>query len=175
MNICIFCSAYVTDEKYAKPAIDIATLLGQGGHNLVWGGSNVGLMKTVADAFKANGGRIYGVSLEAYRYKMHADADEMMIAKNLGERKAAMLQKADTIIALPGGIGTLDEITDVLELKKQDFHHKPIIILNSDGFYEGLRMQLSKMESEGFLPKPLAELIAFIDTPEAIRKHIKFG
>lgn len=151
----------------------MAGLLAKAGHNLVWGGSDVGIMNTVADAFQTNGGKIYGVSLEAYRAKIRKNADDMMVAKDLGERKAAMLSKSDAVIMLPGGIGTLDEVTDVLELRKQAHHNKPIIILNTDGFYNGLATQLERMNKEGFIPQPLIELVAFYKTPAEVIRQIR--
>ena len=172
MNICIFCSAYVLDKKYTEPAKELAGLLAKAGHNLVWGGSDVGIMNVVADAFQGNGGKLYGVSLEAYKHKMRQQADEMVVAKDLGTRKAAMLSKSDVILVLPGGIGTLDEVTDVLELRKQGHHDKPIIILNTDNFYGGLRQQLNQMANEGFIPLPLDKLIMFAATPNEVLKQI---
>lgn len=85
----------------------------------------------------------------------------MIIAKDLGERKELLLARSDAIIALPGGVGTLDEVTDFIELKKQGAHIKPIVILNVAGFYDGLKLQLAKMKSDGFLHKPLEQLVHF--------------
>jgi len=174
MNICVFCSAYVDDPKYVKPAAELARLIGTSHHNLVWGGSYVGLMKVMADGVRQSGGKLFGVSLEVYKNKLLKDADEMTIAKDLGARKAAMLAKSDASIVLPGGIGTLDEVTDLLELKKQNHHQKPIVLLNTDNFYEGLRIQLIKMEAENFLPLKLSDLVTFVDTPqEALRTALR--
>lgn len=167
MNICIFCSAYVTDETYVRPAMRLAGLLAENGHDLVWGGSDTGLMHEVADTFQKHGRKLFGVSLLAYKAIARKNADKMVVAENLGDRKALMLEKSDAVIALPGGIGTLDEITEVLELRKQSSHNKPVVILNTDGFYDGLWKQLNRMEKEGFIPVPLDGLIHLADTPEA--------
>lgn len=93
------------------------------------------------------------------------DADEMIIAKDLSERKKLLLEKSDAIVVMVGGIGTLDEATEVLELKKHGAHNKPIVFLNTDNFYGGLKSQLEKMEREGFLPKRLSELTYFAAAP----------
>lgn len=109
------------------------------------------------------------------------NADEMIIAKTLGERKAGMLERADVIVVLPGGLGTLDEATEVLELKKQHHHDKPVIILNTAGFYDGLKFQLKRMSDEGFLKmnerngirsKTLDQFVSFVDTSQQVTRAI---
>jgi uncharacterized protein (TIGR00730 family) len=102
----------------------------------------------------------------------HKDADEMIIEKDLGTRKATMLKRSDALVVLVGGIGTLDEITEVLELKKHGTHNKPIVILNTENFYEGLKVQLQKMKDDGFINKALDDLIYFADTPKEVVEHI---
>ncbi|MFI5777621.1 TIGR00730 family Rossman fold protein [Nocardia sp. NPDC051570] len=164
MDICVFLSAAELDERYTGPAREFAELIGKGGHTLVWGGSNVGLMKVVADRVQATGGRLVGVSVEFLQNKARDNADEMIIAADLAERKAQLLARADAVVVMVGGTGTLDEATDILELKKHGLHEKPIVLLNTAGFYDGLRQQLERMAAEGFLPRPLAELIHFADT-----------
>jgi uncharacterized protein (TIGR00730 family) len=90
-----------------------------------------------------------------------ADADEMLFADDLAERKALLLARSDAVVVMAGGMGTLDEVTEILELKKHGLHDKPVALLNTAGFYDGLMLQLRRMEEEGFLPVPLAEL-AFV-------------
>lgn len=172
-NIAVFCSANELAEKYMRAAEEFAGLIARNGYNLVWGGSNTGVMKLVASTVQENGGKIIGVSLVAYRHKLRESADEMIIEKTLGERKATMLLRSDAIVALVGGIGTLDEITEIIELKKQDHHKKPIVILNTQHFYDGLREQLDKMEREGFLTKKLEEFLYFANTPTEAIDYIK--
>lgn len=91
---------------------------------------------------------------------------------DLAERKAELLARADAIVVLVGGLGTLDEVTEVLELKKHNLHDKPVVVLDTEGFYDGLRTQLRRMDEEGFLPRPLAELITFADTPAEVFAHL---
>ena len=173
MNIAVFCSAYVNDEEYVAPAGRLAWLIGSQGHSLVWGGSHVGIMKVIADGVRQHGGKIYGVSVEAYKHRAHKNADEMIIAKDLGERKAAMLAKSDALIVLPGGLGTLDELTEVLELKKQAHHNKPVAILNINGFYDGLLAQLTKMHREGFIPLDISKLVYFANDPDTVMRYLR--
>jgi len=159
VKICVFLSAADLDERYTTAAAEFATLLGAGGHTLVWGGSDTGLMKVVADGVRAAGGRLVGVSVEFLRAKARVDADEMLFAADLAERKALLLAGCDAIVVMVGGLGTLDEATEILELRKHGFHRKPVVLLNTAGFYDGLARQLERMDADGFLPVPSAELI----------------
>jgi len=163
LNVCVFCSAAELDAVYTESAREFAELIGSRGHSLVWGGSNVGLMKVVADGVQKSGGRLIGISVEFLESKARSDADEMIVTANLAERKALLLERADAVAILVGGTGTLDEATDILELKKHGMHAKPVVLLNTAGYYDGLRRQLARMEAEGFLPVPLSELVAFAD------------
>jgi uncharacterized protein (TIGR00730 family) len=167
VNVCVFCSANELADKYVAPARRLAQLIAEHGHNLVWGGSNTGVMKTMADGVQAGGGKIHGVSVEILKQRARPDADEMVIAKDLGERKAMMLARSDVIVVLPGGLGTLDELSEILELRKHGAHEKQVIVLNTHGFYDGLKLQLDRMSAEGFITRPLSEYIAYADTPEA--------
>jgi uncharacterized protein (TIGR00730 family) len=173
MNIAVFCSANDQEERYTAPARRLAELIARGGHTLVWGGSNKGTMKTVADAVQAGGGKIVGISMELLRAHARPNADEMLIMPTLGERKTELLKRADAIVVLPGGIGTLDEITEVLELKKHRQHDKPVVFLSAEGFYTPLKQQFERMEQEGFLSRPLPEMLAFVDTPEEAMRYIE--
>jgi uncharacterized protein (TIGR00730 family) len=165
MHIGVFLSAADLDERYTRPAREFAELIGSGGHVLVWGGSDTGLMKVVADGVRETGGRLVGVSVEFLRDWARKDADEMVIAKDLAERKALLLARSDALVVMAGGMGTLDEATEILELRKHGLHDKPIVFLNTAGFYDGLALQLKRMEDDGFLPVALAGLAAFAEEP----------
>lgn len=161
MNIGVFLSAADLGKQYTEPAREFGRLLGDGGHTLVWGGSESGLMKVVADAVQEAGGRLVGVSVVFLQDKARAGADEMVVTADLAERKAELLRRSDAIVVMVGGTGTLDEATEILELKKHGLHGKPVVLLNSGGFYDGLELQLRRMDAEGFLPLPLSELVHF--------------
>jgi uncharacterized protein (TIGR00730 family) len=184
MNVAVFCSAKDLENKYSKPAKKLAELLAEAGHTLVWGGSDVGLMKLMADGVQQGGGKIIGMSLEYYHHNARKNADEMIVSKTLGERKAALLEHSDIIVTLVGGFGTLDEITEILELKKQQHHDKMSIVLNTDGFYDGLKMQLERISDEGLVTlrergvhstRPLSDFVQFVDTPEEVMQLIGEG
>ncbi|MFF0224697.1 TIGR00730 family Rossman fold protein [Streptomyces sp. NPDC004629] len=173
MNICVFLSAADLDDRYTRPARDFATLIGKGGHTLVWGGSDVGLMKVVADGVQEAGGRLLGVSVEFLSAKARRDTDHMVIAKDLAERKRLLLEKADAVVIMVGGTGTLDEATEILELKKHGHTDKPVVLLNTAGFYDGLKEQFRRMETEGFLPRPLSDLVFFAQEPVGAMAYLE--
>ena len=173
MNIGVFLSAADLGEQYTVPAKEFGRLIGEGGHSLVWGGSESGLMKVVADAVQASGGRLIGVSVEFLQDVARKDADEMVVARDLAHRKAELLLRSDAVVVMVGGTGTLDEATEILELKKHGMHTKPVVVLNSAGFYDGLEQQFRRMESEGFLPLPLADLVHFAEDGAAALGYLQ--
>ena len=173
MKICVFLSAADLDERYTRPAREFAELLGKGGHTLVWGGSESGLMKVVADGVQASGGRLVGVSVTFLAASARADADEMVIAADLAERKRLLLEKSDAVVIMVGGTGTLDEATEILELKKHGHTDKPVVLLNTAGFYDGLKTQFRRMEDEGFLPVPLTDLVFFAEEPVGAMAYLE--
>ncbi|MFE2598153.1 TIGR00730 family Rossman fold protein [Streptomyces sp. NPDC059396] len=173
MNICVFLSAADLDERYTRPAREFAELIGKGGHTLVWGGSDSGLMKVVADGVQETGGRLVGVSVDFLGEFTRPGADEMVIAKDLAERKALLLAKSDAVVIMVGGTGTLDEATEIMELKKHGLHTKPVVLLNTAGFYDGLKQQFRRMDEEGFLPVPLADLVFFAEDGVGALAHLE--
>ena len=173
MNVTVFCSAANVGETYTNSARELATMIARDGHTLVWGGSDKGTMKVIADAAQHAGGKIVGISVELLKANARPNADEMIITKDWSERRALLSERGDVIVVLPGGFGTLDEVTEVLEFKKQKLHDKRIIFLNTDGFYEGFRTQLERMDREGFLPRKLSEFADFVDTPQEAMRLIE--
>ena len=180
MKICVFCSAQDVPENYKKAAHALGTLLGKNGHDLVWGGTDRGLMHEVAAGVREGGGKLIAVSTELVKHKIHKSPDEAVITKSLGERKAVMLERADVLIALVGGIGTLDEITEVIELRRHSTHDKLVIVLDTDGFYDGFQAQLQRMDAEGFFldmdkreVEGLENLVFFAKAPEEAVRYIE--
>ncbi|MCL4364394.1 TIGR00730 family Rossman fold protein [Patescibacteria group bacterium] len=171
-TICVFCSANDVAVKYVKDAQKLAKLMVKNGYDLVWGGSDKGLMKVMADGVQKSGGKIIGISVEMLRHSSRLNADEMVITKDLPSRKSLMLKRSQAIVLLVGGTGSLDEVTEVLEYKKHDLHKKPIVILNTAKFYDGLKQQFIRMKKEGFIKKELSELLYFADTPQDAIKYI---
>jgi len=170
--IAVFCSSKELDEKYTEPAKEFARLIVEKGYHLVFGGSDTGLMKIVAGEVKKTGGKVVGISLKVFHHLAKKDADEMIVAEDLGHRKDLMLERSDAVAALVGGLGTLDELVHIAELKKQKHHNKPIIVLNTDNFYEGLKLQFEKMEEDGFNQFKMDDYVKFADTPEEAIDYI---
>ncbi len=129
-------------------------------------------MKVMADSVQEAGGKIYGVTMEMLKESRRMNADEMIIARDLPERKKLLLKKSDAIILLVGGIGSLDEVTEILEYKKHNVHNKPMVVLNTDNFYEGLEKQFTRMKKDGFLPKKNEKLLFFADSPSQAIEYI---
>jgi uncharacterized protein (TIGR00730 family) len=177
MKICVFLSAADLDGRYTDAARELGRLIAQRGHTLVWGASDVGLMKVLADAVHDAGGRLVGVSVDflADRARPLQPPDRLTVAADLAERKALLLAESDAIVIMVGGTGTLDEATEILELRKHGLHDKPVVLLNTDGFYDGLRQQLTRMDSEGFLPVPMQDLVSFVDEPALVLAAVERG
>lgn len=171
--VAVFCSGQDNIKlKYTNPAEHFISLLAQNKYDFVWGGSNKGMMGMMASAAKLAGCKIIGISLRHYEPNVKQDADEMTIVETLAERKTMMLEKSDAIIAFIGGLGTVDEITEIMELKRQKKHNKPLVVLNTDNFYAGAKALFKKMKNEGTIKDNLEELIYFAKTPEEAMDYI---
>lgn len=171
-NVCVFLSANDLEEKYVEPAKEFGRLLAQNHFGLVYGGSDKGLMKVVADTVQKAGGKVIGITVEMMKHFAKKNVDEMLVANDLPERKKLMAEKSDATVVMAGGLGTLDEATELIELKVHGLYPKPIIFLNTVGFYDELYSQLCKMETEGFLVKRLDELVMFYKTPKEVIDYL---
>ncbi|HEY4513741.1 MAG TPA: TIGR00730 family Rossman fold protein [Candidatus Paceibacterota bacterium] len=173
MNITVFCSQYDVADKYKETAKEFAELLATGGHTLVWGCGDEGLMHIIADAAQSGGARIVGVIREEIKEKAFKTADEVIIVPNAYEMNLGLIERGDAIVSLVGGIGTLNELTEVIRMRKNGKHNKPLVIVNTDNFYGGLKGQLEKMHSEGFLTENVMDAIYFADTPTDAMSYIE--
>ncbi|MEZ4819370.1 MAG: TIGR00730 family Rossman fold protein [Bdellovibrionota bacterium] len=165
-KIAVYLSAVTENKHYVSITQSLGELIVQSGYGLVFGGSGVGLMKVLADTVLDQGGYVSGVSVKVLQDSAMQNLSELTIAQDLHERKTLMREKADAYIALPGGNGTLDEITQVIEERKLGIHDKPVVVINADGFYDGLHMQYKTMQSQGFLSGQVDDLVIFVTTPE---------
>ncbi len=171
-NYCVFCSASETvDAKFMAVAAQLGEQIAQQRGTLVYGGGHVGLMGTLARAVRQNGGSVVGVSIDAFEQMglSHAAVSELLVTRTMAERKQVMIDRADAFIALPGGFGTLDELTEVLTLKQLDFHRKPVVILNIDGVYNPLLTLFEQMVRQNFT-RPAHRDLFFVaeDVPAAM-------
>lgn len=154
MTICVFASSSSRiDNEYATSAASLGMLLAQAKMNVVYGGGGIGLMGKLADAVIENGGRITGVIPSFMKDEGwdHSAVTKMIVTSDMGERKKQMFAMADAIVALPGGVGTLEELTEALTLKQLGLYKGPIIILNTLNFYKSFIDFLEHMISGHFL------------------------
>lgn len=154
MRIAVFCaSAEQVDQVYIEDARKLGTRIGELGWHLIYGGTNIGLMKEIAAATIANQGEVTGIIPECiYRRGVGArDLNHLIIAPDMKERKHLLREHADAFIALPGGWGTLEEITEVITLKQLGMHQKPILFLNTAGFYDKLLEFIGIIRQQGFV------------------------
>lgn len=171
-HITVFCaSSNHVDSRFTKVAERMGYQLANRNITLVYGGGDVGLMGIMARAVHANGGRVVGVipyalrSMEGVAYEV---ADELIMTDTMRERKAKMYERADAFVALPGGIGTLEEFMEVITLKKLGYHDLPITLVNTDGFYDRLLELFSEMIDSQFLSETEPALFEAVSEPEAI-------
>lgn len=163
MRVTVFLSSNTVPDRYADAARELGRLLGEAGHTVVWGGTDLGLMKVVVDAVEAGGGKSSGVSVRFLKQYVRPDAT-MVVTEDLAERKRALLD-TDAVVVLPGGTGTLDEATDAVEMRRHGMLAAPLVVLDVDGFWDGLREQLRRMDAEGFLNVHLDEVARFVERP----------
>jgi uncharacterized protein (TIGR00730 family) len=153
-RICVFCGASGgRDPLYVEVATAVGTDLANRGIELVFGGGRLGLMGAVADAALAAGGRVTGVIPAGLvdRELAHHGVDDLRIVGTLHERKAVMAELADAFLALPGGLGTLEELAEVLSWAQLDLHAKPIGALDVNGYFGPLVAFLDHATAEGFI------------------------
>ena len=152
-KIGIFCSASENiDKMYFDSARQIGEWMGKAGKTLIYGGANLGLMECVARAVKENGGTVIGVVPAKLEEKGSVSTllDEVIHTRNLSDRKDVITEKSEILVALPGGVGTLDEIFHVIAAASIGYHQKKVIFYNEYGFYNELLAALKTLEDKGF-------------------------
>jgi uncharacterized protein (TIGR00730 family) len=171
-SVCVYCGAAAGNHpRFAATARALGELLARNGIALVFGGGRVGLMGAVADAALAAGGRVVGVipsSLKTVEIA-HPGCTDLIVTASMHERKERMFTLADAFIALPGGIGTLEEAIEVITWRQLRFHDKPIAIVDDGGYWHPLRALFDATVAAGFAHHDLGRLFRFVATPgEAI-------
>jgi len=167
-SICVFLgSSNGNHPAYMEAAEAMGHELAVRGLTCVYGGSRTGLMKQLADSALAAGGRVLGVTVQALKDKeeFHQGLTELHVLPTMHERKNLMVQLADGFVAMPGGVGTIEEFFEVYTLGEMGFHSKPCGLLNVNGFYEPLELMLDTAEKEGFLKKPHQKSIVRAESP----------
>lgn len=177
MNICVFGAASSKiEEKYFKATEVLCKSLAENGHNLVFGAGATGLMGAAARGFKAGGGHITGVIPTFFKDEnvelIYDECDELIYTQTMQERKFNMENLADAFIIVPGGIGTFEELFEILTLKQLRRHSKPIAIYNIDDYYNLLSDLLSHSTETGFIPNSIEKLYICTDDTEKICDYI---
>ena len=177
-TICVYCgSSPGNDPAFLQAAREIGGLMAQRGHSLVYGGGNSGLMGVVADAVLAAGGQVVGVIPDNFvRQELaHKGLTKLHVVSTMHERKALMASLADGFLALPGGIGTLEEIAEVFVWTQLGLHTKPCALLNINGYYDPLVSFLTRMTDARFLrAEQLSQLIVAREPAEALDRLLSF-
>jgi uncharacterized protein (TIGR00730 family) len=168
MRVCIFASSSSRiNSEYVDAASELGVLLSRAGIEVIYGGGGIGLMGKLADTIIENQGTITGVipSFMKDQGWGHSDVNKMIITSDMGERKKQMFAMADAIVALPGGVGTLEELTEAITLKQLGLFRGPVIILNTLNFYKSLIEFFEHMVSQSFLRYEHKSIWEIADTP----------
>lgn len=175
-TVCVFCaSSTKVADAYKLATIQLAAELAKEDIAIRYGGGEVGLMGELANHTLKNGGKITGV-IPKFMVEVewqHKDVEDMILVETMHQRKNLLIKNVDAVIALPGSTGTLEELIEVISLKKLGLFSKPIIIINTNGFYNPLIELLEKMISEKFMRKEHANVCTFVNNPKNIISIIR--
>lgn len=176
-KVCVYCSASdgVADVYY-KDAKKMGELLGQNGYDLVYGGSDFGLMGAVSQSAKQNGSKVCGIMpKKIYEFVNHEGGccDEFVLTENMRDRKEKLDLFADAVITLAGGYGTLEEISEMIDQKILGYNTKPIVFLNTNNFYDKLIEFFNQMVNENFARPHTLSLFYVAKTPEEAIEYLK--
>ncbi len=169
-SVCVYCGSRMgTNPNYETAASELGQALAKANLRLVYGAGDVGLMGTVARAAQDAGGTTFGVIPEHLQKQEvgKSDLDTYIVTETMHERKKVMLYNADAVILLPGGVGSLDEIFEVITWRQLGLHNKPLIILNIDGYWDPLRDLIEHIETQGFSGADVANNLFWVDNVEA--------
>ncbi len=163
-TLCVYCSSSdAVDSIFFETTEEMGAQLARQGYTLVYGGGRIGLMGALARAVHQNGGQVIGVIPEFLRSKglAYEACDELVITRDLRERKAVMEARADGFVTLPGGFGTLEEALEIITLKQLGLHTKPVVIVNTQGFYNSLLELMECIYQERFAKPEYRQLYHF--------------
>lgn len=175
-SVAVFCAASENIAPgYFEAAASVGRMLGRIGATLVYGGARFGLMEAVAKSAKEAGAHVVGVVPEILeqRGRVSVLIDEKIPCRNLSDRKDIMLEKSDVLVALPGGVGTLDEIFHVAAAATIGYHNKRVILYNVNGFWNGLAATLDELSEAGFIRAGLENIIVVANSIEELESLIE--
>jgi uncharacterized protein (TIGR00730 family) len=156
-SLCVYCGANDgADPAYATAARALGRAMAVNGIGLVYGGGSIGLMGILARAVLAGGGKVTGIIPQFLRDRevMLKEATELVVTADMHERKRIMFERADAFVALPGGLGTLEEVVEIATWAQLERHAKPVLMVNISGFWDPLIALFRRMAEDGFLHKP---------------------
>jgi len=174
-SICVFCaSSESVDDLFKDIALELGRELGRRGIDLVYGGASIGLMGCLARGVHEEKGKVIGVLPEFFKTKdiEYSEADELIVTKNMRERKAVMDKRSDAFIVLPGGIGTLEEAMEILSMRQLRLTDKPLVFINTQGFYEGLRAIFEEMVDLKFAKHNVMDMYAMVPNPQSALEYL---
>ncbi|MBR4455654.1 MAG: TIGR00730 family Rossman fold protein [Solobacterium sp.] len=173
MNITVYLGSNPGNNPlYLKWAEEIGSRIGAAGHTMIYGGANDGLMGAAANAVKANGGRVIGVIPGFFAHRSHNGLDQLIAVTGMPERKQKMMEMGDAFLALPGGPGTLEEISEVISALRIGLISCPCVIFSPDGYYDDLKHLYEKMTAEGFLRREELTRVVFAETVEEVMRAL---
>ena len=176
MNITVYLGAREGNTPaFREAAAEVGEWIARDGHRLIYGGSGVGLMGVLADAVVNNGGEAIGVEPQFFIDDglLHEGITKTIPTQNMADRRVLMMEMGDAYIALPGGVGTLDEISEAIVMGALGKHEKPCILYNKDGYYDLLRDFFDQMVDRDFLTAEARSMIRFAGSLEEIRQALK--
>lgn len=175
-RICVFCgSSSGKSPEYLKVAQELGKLLAQNNFGLVYGGASIGIMGAVADAVLAEGGKVWGVIPQSIMdlEVAHGNLTELHVVDSMHERKKLMYDLSDAFVALPGGMGTLDELCEILTWAQLGYHRLPCYLVNYQGFFDHLMTHFKKINEEGFLSNEHLALLTEVSDNKKLLEMIQ--
>lgn len=175
-NVCVYCgSSSKVDEKYKEAATNLGKFIANEGWGIVYGGGRVGLMGLVADSALENGASVIGIIPEHIQERevQHNNLTELHVVDTMHVRKQMMVDKSEAFVVLAGGLGTLDELFELLTWKQLGLHDRPIVIVNVDGYWTQMLEAMNHIATEGFMREDDLNLFVVVDAVEDVVEALK--
>ena len=176
MNICVYgASSKSIDEKYIKAGEALGEQMAERGHTLVFGGGGHGMMGAVARGVKKGGGKVIGVAPSFFNVDgvLFDGCDEFIYTETMRERKQIMEDRSDAFIAAPGGVGTFEELFEIITLKQLGRHSKPVAVFNVNGYYSGIKDMFERAVEESFMTRACLSLFGMTEDKGEILDYLE--
>jgi cytokinin riboside 5'-monophosphate phosphoribohydrolase len=174
-SVCVFCASSESVGEFFKDiAFELGCELGKKGIELIYGGASIGLMGSVARGVHKEKGKVVGVLPKFFKTKdiEYSEADELIVTQDMRERKAVMDQRSDAFIVLPGGIGTLEEAMEILSMRQLRLTDKPLVFINTKGFYDGLFKNFEEMVELKFAKPNILDMYTKASDPKNAMEYL---